>query len=115
MRLLLAISILTLWVGYLPAQRVFSLETPQSFSTANGSECSFDSYGYRSIPNYLCTCNNLDAAKTLQTHQLWPGGALGLNLSGTGLNKLGIWDGGAARTSHRELLGRVQVMDSPTT
>jgi hypothetical protein len=115
MRLLLAISILTLWVGYLPAQRVFSLETPHSFSTANGSECSFDSYGYRSIPNYLCTCNNLDAAKTLQTHQLWPGGASGVNLSGLGLNKLGIWDGGAARTSHRELLGRVQVMDSPAT
>jgi hypothetical protein len=115
MRLLLAISIITLWVGSLPAQRVFSLETPQSFSTNSRSECSFDSYGYRGIPNYLCTCNNLDAAKTLQTHQLWSGGALGLNLSGNGLNKLGIWDGGAARTSHRELLGRVQVMDSPTT
>ncbi|MDZ4666633.1 MAG: S8 family peptidase [bacterium] len=85
---------------------------PLQFVTEKGSECAFDGFGFNGMPQFLCTCNNLDAAKTLGTEQLWSGGSLGLNLSGVGINKLGIWDGGTVRATHRELFGRVWVIDS---
>jgi hypothetical protein len=88
---------------------------PLSFTLENGADCAFDGFGFRGQPQFLCTCNNLDAAKTIATNKLWSGGGLGLNLSGAGLNKLAVWDGGAARTSHIELVGRVVVVDSPNT
>jgi subtilisin family serine protease len=96
----------------------YTLQNPQipsKFISNKGNECAFDGYGYNNQPQFLCTCNNLFAARTLGTQHLWAGASLGLNLSGAGINKLGIWDGGAVRTSHKELLGRVVVLDSPST
>ncbi|OYU95082.1 MAG: hypothetical protein CFE21_12305 [Bacteroidetes bacterium B1(2017)] len=90
-------------------------QIPLSFSSLNSENCSFDGFGSNQQPQFLCTCNNLDAAKTIGTNKLWNGGSLGLNLSGLGLNKLAVWDGGSARTTHRELLGRVTIMDPPNT
>jgi hypothetical protein len=89
-------------------------QIPISFTNAKGNECSFDAFGYNKQPQFLCTCNNLYAARTISTQNLWPGASLGLNLSGAGINKLGIWDGGAVRATHKELLGRVVVVDSPS-
>lgn len=88
-------------------------QIPVSFNLDNGGNCAFDGFGFNKQPQFLCTCNNLDAAKTIGTNQLWTGGALGLNINGTGLNKLALWDGGSARTTHHELTGRVQIVDSP--
>ena len=62
-------------------------------------------------PYYYIT-DNLDAAKTVSTDKVWPGGAAGLNLDGNGM-LIGEWDGGAVRRTHRELSGRVTQMDSP--
>jgi hypothetical protein len=87
---------------------------PLTFSSESGANCTFDGFGFRGQPQFLCTCNNLDAAKTIATNKLWLGGSLGLNLSGIGLNKLAVWDGGSARTSHIELVGRVVVVDTPS-
>jgi subtilisin family serine protease len=56
------------------------------------------------------TCN-LNAADTTNADQLWPGGGLGLNLSGAGLTA-GVWDAGAVRSTHQELTGRVTVVDA---
>jgi len=67
----------------------------------------------RDMPLYYST-NNLDAARTTSTIKLWPNRALGLNLTGLGL-KLGEWDGGRVRTTHRELIGRVIQRDGSTT
>ncbi|MBC7384420.1 MAG: S8 family serine peptidase, partial [Bacteroidia bacterium] len=89
-------------------------QLPVSFNTHNSGTCSFDGFGFNGQPQFLCTCNNLDAAKTIGTHQLWPGGSLGLSLNGAGLNKLALWDGGSARLTHIELTGRVQVIDTPS-
>jgi hypothetical protein len=114
-RLFAVLLIQTLCVELLSAQRVFNEKIPRNFTDSTGKYCEWEAWGFRSIPEYLCTCNNLDAAKTTQTNALWPGGSLGLNLSGAGLNKLGVWDGGRARTSHIEFGGRVIVMDSGGT
>jgi hypothetical protein len=58
---------------------------------------------------------NLNAAKTISTDDVWPGGSGGFSLSGSGtsLGELAIWDGGGVLTTHRELTGRVTQKDSP--
>ena len=59
---------------------------------------------------YTTTYNNIDASTTSGAIHLWPGGRSGLNLSGAYeplRDRLGIWDGGALRTTHVELLGRI--------
>jgi hypothetical protein len=65
-------------------------------------------------PEYY-TINNLNAAKTISTDDVWPGGSAGLSLSGLGTfsGELGIWDAGAVLTTHQEFGGRVIQMDSP--
>ncbi len=63
------------------------------------------------IPRYVKTYN-AGAAKTIGTDKVYPGGTLGLSLSGSGLtNRLGIWDGGGVRTTHQEFQGRATQID----
>ncbi len=52
------------------------------------------------IPVYNIT-NNINAARTSQTDELWTGGDTGLDLSGEGF-LIGEWDGGLVRTTHQE-------------
>ena len=84
------------------------------------------------LPPLYYETSNLGAAQTSQTHRLWPGGGLGLNLSGQRLTlccisgpngpqsyfydpKAGIWDGGGVRATHQELVGRVTQRDAVTS
>lgn len=74
-----------------------------------------DDFGF---PKYYMTNNNTIAAATTRASQLWPGGATGLNLSGSSTylkNKLGIWDGGSVLGSHVELTGRITQKDNPSS
>ncbi len=67
------------------------------------------------FPKYYITLNSI-AAATTRTNQLWPGGATGLNLTGSSANmknKIGIWDGGTILSSHVELTGRITQKDNP--
>lgn len=89
-------------------------QIPIQFSDGPLKDCSFDGFAFNGQPQFLCTCNNLDAAKTIGTQNLWLGGSLGLNLSGVGMNKLALWDGGSARQTHVEFGGRVVVIDTPS-
>ena len=57
------------------------------------------------IPQYYTT-DNLNAAKTISTDNVWPGGGFGYSLSGSGIT-LGEWDAGKVRTTHQEFAGRV--------
>jgi len=57
--------------------------------------------------------NNVDAADTVSTDEVWPGGSAGLSLDGSGMT-IGEWDGGAVYTSHPDLLGRVTQVDGAT-
>jgi Subtilase family/FlgD Ig-like domain len=70
--------------------------------------------GPRNRPFYLAV-DNEDAAATVSTDKVWPGGGFGFSLEGahTTLGHLGIWDGGAVRTSHQEFGGRAVQGDSP--
>ncbi len=54
--------------------------------------------------------NNVDAADTVSTDEVWPGGSAGLDLDGYGLS-IAQWDGGAVYSEHPDLAGRVMHMD----
>jgi hypothetical protein len=65
----------------------------------------------RGRPRFLIT-NNLIAAQTVSTDELWPGGDSGLDLDGANVpGQLAIWDAGAVMTSHQEFGGRVTIAD----
>lgn len=63
-------------------------------------------------PEYYRTDNHI-AAQSTSTNQLYPGGAGGYSLTGSGMN-VGEWDGGAVRLTHQELTGRVTQVDGAT-
>ncbi|NIM69802.1 MAG: S8 family serine peptidase [Xanthomonadales bacterium] len=54
--------------------------------------------------------NNVDAADTVSTDEVWPGGSAGLNLDGAGL-VVGEWDGGAVFDAHPDFAGRLTQVD----
>ena len=58
--------------------------------------------------------NNLDAADTVSTLKVWPGGSAGLDLDGGGMT-VGEWDGGAIYAAHPDFIGRLTQMDGATT
>jgi len=60
-------------------------------------------------PVFYLTCN-VDAADTVSTDEVWPGGSLGLNLDGSGMTAA-EWDGGAIFADHPDLAGRVNQVD----
>jgi len=60
-------------------------------------------------PLYMTTFN-AGSAVTVNTHEVYEGGANGLSLSGKDI-LFGIWDGGLVRLSHQEFNGRVTQLD----
>jgi hypothetical protein len=73
--------------------------------------------GGRGVPVYYST-NDVDAAKTVRTWDVWPagvgGGFIGLTGSTTLPGELAVWDAGRVRTTHQEFGGRVTHMDAAT-
>jgi len=65
------------------------------------------------IPLYYKTMN-LNAARTISTTRVWPGGGGGFSLTGS-TDTLGIWDGGKVRDTHQEFGGRVILSDGAST
>ncbi len=76
---------------------------------------SFDGFGDNHFPEFKRECSNLNGAITIGANAVWPSGALGFNLTGIGMNNLGIWDSGAIRGNHKEFKNRVTQMDGATT
>jgi hypothetical protein len=75
----------------------------------NGTIISLQKISPLGYPLYYKTYNNTTAAATTRTNTVQPGGALGLNLSGSSSNldgKLAIWDGGSVLTNHQEFVGK---------
>ena len=64
------------------------------------------------MPIYYTTYNE-DAAISISTDEVYSGGSAGLSLSGNGVT-LSEWDGGAVRSTHQELSGRVTQVDGYT-
>lgn len=57
--------------------------------------------------------NNIVAADSVSTDEVWPGGSAGLSLAGSGMS-IGEWDGGAIYADHPDLAGRVNQVDGAT-
>jgi hypothetical protein len=57
--------------------------------------------------------NNIVAADTVSTDEVWPGGSAGLNLDGSGMT-MAEWDAGAVYAEHFDLIGRVNQVDGAT-
>jgi hypothetical protein len=72
--------------------------------------------GPRNRPFWLRT-ENLDAARTVSSDDVWPGGSGGFAITGAGATpgRLGVWDAGGVRTSHQEFGGRATQIDSPSS
>ncbi|MEY4539479.1 MAG: hypothetical protein RLZZ306_1236 [Bacteroidota bacterium] len=68
-------------------------------------------------PVYYITHGQVSASACTRTNSLYTGGSLGVNLSGASSvvkDKLGIWDGGLVRSSHKELgINRIKQIDAP--
>ncbi|MBM3404742.1 MAG: peptidase S8 [Bacteroidetes bacterium] len=64
-------------------------------------------------PMYYTTTNQ-NSVKSISTDKVYNNGGFGLNLTGTGM-VLREWDGGAVRTTHQELTGRVTQVDGATS
>ncbi len=87
------------------------LDMPIRSTTPDGR--TYELEGYLDGTFLYMTTNNVDAAKTISTDKLWPGGSTGFDLTGNG-QTLGEWDAGKVRETHQELVGRVtQVDNSP--
>jgi len=71
--------------------------------------------GPRDKPFYFAV-DNEDAAATVGTDKVWPGGGFGffLEAANTALGNLCIWDGNGVRTTHQEFGGRAVQGDSPS-
>jgi hypothetical protein len=50
------------------------------------------------------TTDNAGSSVTIATNKMYPGGSLGLNVTGSGMTA-GIWDGGKVRNTHQEFGG----------
>ena len=57
---------------------------------------------------------NVDAADTISTDEVWPGGSTGLNLDGAGM-VVAEWDGGAVYAGHPDFAGRLTQVDGATS
>jgi hypothetical protein len=88
-----------------PAQRVLNMNPDIQLIKIND----------RGVPMFYMV-DNLNAARTVSTDDVWPGGGAGYNLTGsaTTTSQLAIWDGGGVRLTHQELTGRVTQIDSPS-
>jgi hypothetical protein len=68
-----------------------------------------DAFG---IPVYINT-KNLASGQLIKADQLYAGGSLGVNITGTGM-VAGVWDGGQVRATHELLAGRVAMEPGQT-
>ncbi|MCY1501029.1 C5a peptidase precursor [compost metagenome] len=69
---------------------------------------------YNGIPIFFTTSND-GSSKTIKTNLLYPGGTLGLSVTGAGITA-GVWDGGKVRNTHLEFqTGRVTPNDDAST
>lgn len=92
-------------------------DVPVSYETSDGGwVIMFDVVDGQ--PVYYAS-DNVGAAITTRANQLMPGGTTGLEITGQGYNKLGVWDGGRVRNTHVEFMdqgvSRVTQIDNPSS
>ncbi len=65
------------------------------------------------IPFYYAV-DNAGSVTTLRANSMYPGGSLGLSVTGQGITA-GVFDGGKVRDTHQEFTGRVSFGDATST
>jgi len=85
--------------------------TPVRRELPNGRVLELQRFSRGLHPIFYIT-NNLDAADTVSTEKVWPGGSAGLDLDGSGMT-VGEWDGGKIY-AHTDFIGRLTQMDNAT-
>ena len=85
---------------------------PKRRELPNGGVMELQRYTPGLGPVFYIT-NNLDAADTVSTLKVWPGGSAGLDLDGSGMI-VGEWDGGAIYADHPDFIGRLTQVDGAT-
>jgi hypothetical protein len=86
----------------------------QSNNQNNASLIGVDSKGW---PKYYIGFADPVSAITINANKVWPGAASNLNLSGSDdamTNKLGVWDEGSPRLTHKEFQNRITQKDNST-
>jgi len=78
----------------------------------NGKVMELMSLDDQGKPVYYIT-DNLNAARTVSTNNVWPGGSAGLSLDGSGMIA-GEWDENGVLSTHQELTGRINQQDLPS-
>ncbi|MCF6169426.1 MAG: S8 family serine peptidase [Bacteroidales bacterium] len=66
------------------------------------------------LPQYFTT-GNVNAAQTSRANTLYPGGGLGLNVTGNGYTQVAEWDGGKVLDTHQEFGGRITLGDGASS
>ena len=64
-------------------------------------------------PVYINTKSNIASGAMIKANQLYNGGSIGANITGTGMIA-GIWDGGQVRATHELLSGKVTMQPAQT-
>ena len=65
------------------------------------------------LPVYFHTFGE-DEAQSIAAAAVWPSAPSGYGLTGAGVT-VGMWDGGAPRTTHQEIAGRIRPSDAAAT
>lgn len=66
------------------------------------------------VPIFYKEDNNALSVQTLKADSMYPGGSLGLSITGSGMT-VGVWDGGKVRETHVELAGKITLGDAAST
>ncbi len=88
-------------------------DLPVTFENDKGTFFELQYVTEDGIPMYYKT-DNRNAAKTISTDKVYPGGGAGLDLDGSGITPR-EWDGGGVLLTHQEYGGRVTQVDNPTS
>lgn len=89
--------------------RAKALGMPLREDLPKGGVAALDYFDDQGFPQVNQT-ENAVSADTISTDEVWPAGGNGFSLTGSPVT-LGVWDGGAVRTSHTEFGSRVTQQD----
>ncbi|OYU83587.1 MAG: hypothetical protein CFE24_10705 [Flavobacterium sp. BFFFF2] len=93
-------------------KQVYKLKLAKYLSTC-GANCPIPNKFIDDTPIFYTT-DNAGSSKTMRANSMYPGGSLGLSVTGSGM-VAGVWDGGKVRNTHNELSGKITISDGGTT
>ena len=84
-------------------------DVPLKYRDEEGNLVVLEDVTQDGLPIYT-TNHNLPGVRTIEAHRLYPGGSLGIDITGNGI-VAGIWDGGDVRDTHLDLQNRVVLLE----